>query len=111
MPRVNVAHQEVTRAGLAGTETTGDSANNHETPFHQRLVMRVRNAHATLARNFTLRIAKAVDGQTISHRIVSIPALATRLIGPMTDDYRQTDDKIYMDVETVDLFLTALFIP
>lgn len=103
MPRVNIAHQDVVRTGLNPTETVGDATNNHETPFHPRIIFRVRNAHATLAKNFTLRVQKAIDGLAITHRIVSIPAVATRYIGPPTDDYRSGADKIEFDVETLDL--------
>lgn len=111
MPRTNVPHQEPTRAGIAVTETAGDVVNQHETPFHPRLILRARNAHATLARLVTLRLQKTIDSQAPPNRTVSVPATLTRYIGPFTEDYRTSTDKVEIDVETVDVSLAVLRLP
>lgn len=109
MPRVNLAHQSVVRTGLSVSETAGDPANNHETPYVAHCILRARNAHATLARTVTIITPANVDVDlAIPDRVVSIPALATRYVGPFTEDYRQADDKVHINVETSDLNLAVL---
>lgn len=111
MPRVSLAHQVVVRSGLSVSETAGDAVNNHSTQYEPRALLRARNAHATLAKTVTLRIPTTVDGQAVTNRTVSVPAVSTRYIGPFTDDYRQGDDTVYIDVESSDLNLAVLRVP
>lgn len=113
MPRVAIPVTDVTRAGVAISEVTGNTTDNHDFAWAKNALLVARNAHATLARIVTLVIASTVDGQAPANRTVSVPALGTRYIGPFPAEvYRQAPDgKVYINVDAVDLNLAIFKLP
>ena len=88
MPRVNIPIQQITRAGVligsGGSEVTGDSVNFHYLDprgTSDKVFVHFRNNAAT-TRNITLVFANLVDGQAVTHRIVTLGNAASKVIGP-----------------------------
>lgn len=106
MPRVNLPHTSISRAGVApGAEVTGDPTNNHSTANDGRVFLLVRNSGSTVNRVVTLQIPTVVDGQAVTARTVSIPQSTSRYIGPFPPaDY---GDTLTIDVDNAELKLTA----
>lgn len=106
MPRASIPVTKLTDAGVADpAETNGDATNNHSLANSGKTVLRVRNAHATLARNLTLGTPITVGGKAVADTVVSIPALATRTFGDLSTALYGTS--VPVDVETSDLKLIA----
>ena len=108
MPRVAVPITVLTRAGVdPPAESNGDPVNNHSVVNDGKVSLEARNAHATLPRNITFRFPDLVDGQSVSPRVVALPAnmAAARRFGPFPPNlYGQL---MQVDVETVDVKLRA----
>jgi hypothetical protein len=106
VPRVTIPVTKLTDAGVADpTETDGDATNGHTLPNSGHTVLRVRNAHATLARNLTLGTPVTVGGKAVDDTVVSIPAEATRTFADLPPALYGTS--VPVDVETSDLKLIA----
>jgi zona occludens toxin (predicted ATPase) len=106
MPRVNLPHTQITRVGVApGAEVNGDATNDHVTVNDGRVYLLVRNADGSNAHAVTIVTPGTVDGQAIADRIVSVPANASRYIGPFpVDTYGRS---LQVDVDSSELKLTA----
>lgn len=111
MPRTNITVVEITRDGVAPTEVAGDATNGNQFDHGARTFMRVRNADGAAAHIVTIITPGTVDGLAIADRVVSVPASATRYIGPFTNDYRQPDGKVYVDVDSAQLNLAVFRLP
>jgi hypothetical protein len=97
----------ISRTGVAPVaETNGDPVNNHTVANDGRTVLLVRNSNgAAVARTLTVRLSGAVDGQGITPRTYSIPAAASRYIGPFgTTEYGTS---MQVDVDNAELKLSA----
>ena len=113
MARAAINNADVVRTGTGvalPSETTGDPVNNHFVNNDGNVILIARNSNgASTARTVTVRLPGAVDGQTISPRTYSIPAGATRVIGPFpTGSYGTT---MQVDVDNAELLLYTLRIP
>ncbi|MBZ6258851.1 hypothetical protein KVH22_25380 [Streptomyces olivaceus] len=106
MPRTPVPVTAITRTGTAApAETNGDTVNNHVISNNGRVVLLVRNASESTPRTITLRVRGLIDGQTVTPRTVTIPAEASRYIGPFpTDSY---GGALEIDVDNAELKLSA----
>ncbi len=106
MPRVSVPVTQITRAGVAApTEANGDPTNGHVISNNGRTILLVRNS-GTTDRTVTLRLPGLTDGQSITPRTVTVPASATRYIGPFPTDAYGT--QLQVDVDNAELKLGAL---
>lgn len=106
MPRATIPVTKLSEAGVADpAETNGDATNGHSLPNSGHTVLRVRNAHATLARNLTLGTPVTVGGKAVADTIVSIPAVSTRTFADLSPALYGSS--VPVDVETSDLKLTA----
>lgn len=111
MPRVAVPVTAISRAGATpAAETNGDPVNNHTVANDGRTILLVRNANgAATARTLTVHLTGAVDGQAIEPREYSIPAAASRYLGPWP--VSQYGTSMQVDVDNADLKLSAYRIP
>lgn len=84
MARTLITPTAIVRAGVAPpAETTGDVSNGNYAPNDARTVILVRNSNgAATARTMSIGFAGTIDGQTITPRTYSIPAAASRYVGP-----------------------------
>lgn len=112
MPRVAVPITALSRlaAVTPAAETNGDATNNHTVPNDGQTFLLVRNANASsTARVLTVRLSGARDGQSITPRTYSIPAGASRYIGPFpVSDYGTS---MQVDVDNAELKLSAYRLP
>lgn len=107
MPRVDVPVTSITRTLAAlPAEVNGDSVNNHSMVNDGKTWLEVRNAHATIAKTVTIVFSRTVDGQTVTSRVYSLPAVSTtRKLGPWpVADYGSA---MSIDVESADVKLNA----
>jgi archaellum component FlaG (FlaF/FlaG flagellin family) len=106
MPRVNLPHTQISRAGIApGSEVTGDPSNNHSTANDGKVFLLARNSGSGSARTVTLKIPTVVDGQAVASRTVSVPISSSKYIGPFPPgDYGNV---LEVDVDHAELKLTA----
>lgn len=105
MPRTNLPLTQITRDGVApGAEVNADTANNHQGVNDGRVFLLVRNAGAG-AQNVTLLTPGTVEGLAIADVVVSVPAGASRYIGPFPP--ATFGDPLQVDVASADLRLTA----
>jgi hypothetical protein len=111
MPRTNITVVEVTRDGVAPSEVAGDVTNGNQFDHSARTFLRARNADGGSAHTVTIQTPGTVDSLAIADRTVSVPASATRYIGPFTNDYRQSDGKVYVDVDSAQLHLAVFRLP
>lgn len=111
MPRTNITVVEITRAGVAATEVAGDTVNGNQFDHGARTFLRARNADGAAPHTATIQTPGTVDTLAIADRVVSVPASATRYIGPFTTDYRQSDGKVYVDVDDAQLNLAVFRLP
>lgn len=111
MARSTLTVTTITKTGVATpAETNGDATNNHLLPNDGRTFLLVRNANgASTARTLTVRLQGSVDGQAITPKTYSIPAAASRYIGPFDTSRYGTSTQI--DVDNAELKLTALRVP
>lgn len=106
MPRVTIPVTKLSDAGVTDpAETNGDPTNGHALPNTGNTVLRVRNAHATLARTVTFLTPVTVGGKAVADTVVSIPATATRTFGGLSTALYGTS--VPVDVETSDVKLIA----
>lgn len=109
MPRTTIPSATIIRTGTGVApvaEQTGDVTNQHTVGNTGRTFLLVRNSHATVAQTVTVITPGSIDGDlTIQDRVYSIPATASRYIGP----YPQVDygSSLNVDVGTIDLRLSA----
>lgn len=113
MPRVAVPVTPLSRTGTGvapAAETNGDATNNHTVANDGKTWLLVRNSNgAALARVLTVRLSGGRDGQSITPRTYSIPAAASRYIGPFpVSDYGST---MQVDVDNAELKLSAYRLP
>lgn len=106
MPRVNLPHTNISRAGTAdGVEVNGDATNFHSTANDGRVWIEIRNADAGGPHTATVHIKDVVDGQTVAPKTYSIAASTKRRIGPWPPGaYGSVLD---VDVDSAELKLTA----
>lgn len=101
MARVNVPVTVVTRAGLAVSETTGDTTDHNSFINDGNTILVIRNSGSTVARTTTIAFGKTVDGQTVTARTVSVNAAATKYVGPFpVDTYGST---VSIDADNAEL--------
>lgn len=107
MPRVTVPVTNITRAGVApAAEVNGDPANNHQVANDGRTFLVVRNSNgASTARTLTVIIQGAIDGFAPTPRTYSIPAAASRYIGPF--DTVAYGSLMQVNVDNAELKLSA----
>ena len=114
MPRTALTVTDFTRAGVAEpSEQNGDFTNgNYIASNDGRIGLIVRNANAG-TQSITVLTPGTVDGLAIADLTISIPAGATRYIGPFgTGTFNQTDGSIYIDVSVAtDLKFRPIRIP
>jgi hypothetical protein len=106
MPRANLTVTKLNRDGVTDvTPTTGDATNGHAMANTGITVLRVQNAHATLAKTVTFVTPGSVDGQAVADRTESIPALTTQFFG----DFQPSiyGSSLGINVESTDIKLTA----
>jgi hypothetical protein len=108
MPRQTLPVTAITKAGVAvPAETTGVPADNHLLPNDGKTFLLVRNANgAATARTLTVRLQGSIDGQAITPKTFSIPAAASRYIGPF--DTTRYGTSVQIDVDNAELRLIAL---
>ncbi len=111
MPRVAIPVTRPNRGGVALSTVAGDPTNDHSVAsgVPERLVLVITN-NDTASQTVQLPLSVAPDGQAVTPRSVSVPAGATRYVGPFTKDYVQADGTIHVDVTSNQLSLGALFI-
>jgi hypothetical protein len=111
MPRVAVNGADVSKAGVAlPTETTGDTVNNHEISNDGNVVLVCRNSNgAATARTLSVLLTGTIDGQAPQPRTYSIPAGATRVIGPFETAFYGS--KLQFNVDNAELRIYSLRIP
>ena len=107
MPRVSVPVTTITRAGIApAAEINGDATNNHVVANDGRTVLLVRNSNgSSTARTLTVVIQGAIDGFAPAPRTYSIPAGASRYIGPF--DTVAYGTSMQVNVDNAELKLSA----
>ncbi|KWT61852.1 hypothetical protein ADL21_11240 [Streptomyces albus subsp. albus] len=106
MPRTSIPVTKLSDAGVADpAEQNGDPVNQHALANTGKTVLRVRNAHATLARTLTLVTPVTVGGKAVADTVVSVPATSTRTFGDLSRALYGTN--VPVDVETSDLKLVA----
>lgn len=108
MARSTLTITNITKAGVAPpAETTGDPVNNHLLPNDGvKTFLLARNANgSSTARTLSVRFQGSVDGQAITPRTYSIPAGASRYIGPF--DATKYGRNVEIDVDNAELRLTA----
>ena len=109
MARSTLTVTSITKAGVAPpAETNGDPTNNHLLPNDgTNTFLLARNSNgASVARTLTVRLQGSVDGQAITPKTYSIPAGASRYIGPF--DTARYGSSVQVDVDNAELKLTAL---
>ncbi|MFY1595490.1 hypothetical protein [Micromonospora sp. WMMD737] len=107
MPRVTVPVTNITRSGVApAAEVNGDPANNHQVANNGNTFLLVRNANgAATARTLGVVIKGAIDGFAPAPRTYSIPAGASRYIGPF--DAVAYGSLMEINVDNAELKLSA----
>lgn len=104
-----------TATGAAGSEVTGDAANNHTFTNDGRVCLLARNSAGTATRNVTNVIAQnSIDGQTVTNPTVAVPVNSAKVIGPFPPAlYNPPTDpgQCYINVDHADLKLQAFRIP
>lgn len=109
MARGVIAVTDITKAGVAPpAETDGDAVNFHTVPNSDgRTFLLVRNANgASTARVLTVVLSGAIDGFAPVPRTYSIPAGASRYIGPF--DVGSYGSNLLINPDNAELKITAL---
>lgn len=108
MSRTAITVTPITRAGVAPpSEATGDVAQGNTVPNDGNTFLLVRNSNgASTARVLTIRLSGGADGQSIVPRTVSIPAAASRYIGPFDTASYGTD--LLLDPDHAELKIIAM---
>lgn len=101
---------DITRTGIADpAEVTGDTVVGNECTNDGRVVLRVRNAHATVPQTATFITPGSIDGLAVTDRALSVPAASTRWIGPFPAAIYGT--LLVFNSSTVDLKYSAFKVP
>lgn len=110
MPRVNIPHQQVSRAGVItnGTgvsETNSDAANDHQVVNDGKVLVFVRSTDAG-TQSVTFVTQGTVDGQTIGDRVENVGAGVTEVFGPFPVEIYS--ELMFIDVTVATLRFIAL---
>lgn len=107
MPRVSVPVNALTTSGIApAAEVNGDPVNNHAVANDGRTFVLVRNSNgAATARTLTIVVQGAVEGQGITPKTVSVPAAASRYLGPFNTT--NFGSELQLNVDNAELKLSA----
>jgi hypothetical protein len=106
---VVVTATALSRAGITDTlPTTPDGTNGNKIAFNPTMWVEVNNGSGSPI-TVTLDITRIVDGQAVTDPTVTINAGVRKKIGPFTDDYRQTDDYIWLTFSAVTSVTMAAF--
>lgn len=106
MPRTSIPKTQLSDAGVADpAETDADVVNGNSLANTGKTVLRVRNAHATLARTVTFATPVTVGGKAVEDTEVSIAAETTRTFGSLATALYGTS--VPIDGETADIKLIA----
>lgn len=100
MPRVTLSVQQIARTGLepsyASAEVDGNAFSNSGSEF-----IHVKNGDAS-PHTVTVLTQRQVDGQSVTNRVVSVPASEERMIGPFpTGDFNRSDGAVWFDYDAV----------
>ncbi|WP_328846962.1 hypothetical protein [Streptomyces sp. NBC_00258] len=106
MPRAAVPVTSASRSGVALTPTTGDPVNNHYVDNDGRTGIIVKNAGSTVARTVTFRLARTVDGFSVSPRTESLAVGEEQLFGPFA--ISEYGGRLLVDVDNAELKLTPI---
>lgn len=110
MPRVEITKTQIDRGGVApAAEQNSDATNNHFLVDDGRTVLLVRNNNAGV-QTLTIEIPGEVDsGINNADREISIPAGASRYVGPFNNRYWQPGtNQVYINPSvTTDLKFSA----
>jgi len=103
MPRVAILEQVLnSRQGVTapGTETTGDSTNDHYFVWGPRKLLAVRNTTGGALNITFIPQSTNLDVFAAPAKVVSVPAAANRLFGPFPSYYMhpEDNDRVYVDV-------------
>lgn len=107
MARTEIPVNVISRTALTAVpaEVTADVVNGNVYANGPATWMQVRNAHATLARNLTIRVPISVDGaREYWLKVYAVPANVTREVGPFPADV--FGSTVEVDGETTDIKLT-----
>lgn len=110
MARAALTVQEVVRAGLepayVAAQADGNSWNNTG-----REVLHVKNGATDVV--VTVQCPRAIDGQAVTARTVTVPATEERLIGPfppaLFNQQGSIGDEVYVDYDDVSNVTVGVF--
>jgi hypothetical protein len=107
MARVAIPLVAFTRDGSTmPADAVGDTVNGHVFANDGRVGLIVHNTDAAAAHNLTINLARTVDGQTVTPRVVSVPASTSKAFGPFdTGDYGAN---VNVDVNSASLTMVAV---
>lgn len=107
MPSTNVVKTEANKNGVPiVASVVADVVNgNNITGLTKETVITVQNVHATLAKTVTFTTTATVDGLAVADRVISIPAVSTRVFSDL--DPRLFSKTLEIMGETVDIKLSA----
>lgn len=110
MPRTSIdaTYTLPSSAGVAfATAVAADVVNGNVYTNDGVVLLKVDNAHATLAKNLTIDVpdTKNVDGLVVPSKVVAIPAVSTRLFRLRVQDYGEL---VAVNGETVDIKLSLI---
>lgn len=98
MPRVDIPVTQLNRTGVAPpAQINGDLTNKHQFPNNGATIIEVVSSDAG-AQTVTVETPGSVDGLAVADQVISVPAGATRFIGPFpTTIYNQSDGMLYVN--------------
>ncbi len=108
MPRQDVPLTQITRSGVTpATEVTPVAVDDLKFINDGHVFVLVRNTGAG-ANTATFVTPGSVDEQAVADRDVSVPAAASRYVGPFpASQYNQGDGTVYVDVANTELRFSA----
>ncbi len=108
MPRQEVPLTQITRAGIVpASEVTPVAVDDLKFTNDGQVFVLVRNSGAGV-NTATFVTPGSVDDQAIADRDVSVPATASRYVGPFpATQYNQGDGTVYIDVANAELRFSA----
>ena len=99
MPRVSIPITQVVQEGVAPpAQTNADAANDHQLDFNDgRVLLEVVSTDAG-AQSVTVVTPGQQSGLGVADLVVSVPAGATRLMGPFSPGtFNNADGTVYID--------------
>lgn len=99
MARVALSVQEITRAGIIPTFAAANGSGGNSVPNDGRTYVEV--ILTGTATNITENIAKTVDSQGVTGRVVACTGSNRYKFGPWTPDYTQSDGTVWLDFSSV----------